>query len=177
MTPHYVTVYQISADQAHSSFADLVKIVPVVFGVVFLALSLIFFFGKMRLHWKQPHWLVPICLCTLGLLSLCILAPRSLRQDSDALLAYQNGSYQVIEGAVTDFDPMPYEGHKPECFSVQDKRFCYSDYAIDPGFRNTASHGGPIRSGLQVRIAYKPVTRRNLILRIEIAKDQIASLK
>jgi len=177
MTPPYVTVYQISADQAYSSFADLVKLVPVAFGVVFLALSLILTLGRTRLHWKKLPWLIPICLCAFGLFSLCVLAPRSLRQDSDALSAYRKGDYQMVEGTVADFDPMPYEGHKNECFSVLDKRFCYSDYAIRPGFRNTASHGGPISSGLQVRIAYKATPERNMILRLEIDKDQAASVR
>ena len=83
-------------------------------------------------------------------------------------MAYQRGEFQTVEGAVFDFHPMPYEGHQDECFSVQDQRFCYSDYDIAPGFHNAASHGGPIRSGLQVRIAY----REGVILRLDVAKEQ-----
>jgi hypothetical protein len=61
---------------------------------------------------------------------------------------------------------MPYEGHDQECFSVHSQRFCYSDYHVTPGFHNTASHGGPIRAGIPVRVAYSgPV-----ILRLDIAK-------
>jgi len=176
MTPHYVTVYQIAADQSDSFVTHAVKIVPTVFGVAALAFSFVIVAGKMRFGWRQPHWIIPIFLGVFGMLSLCILAPRSLHQDSDTLQAYQKGDYQTVEGAVANFDPMPYEGHKPECFSVQDKRFCYSDYVISPGFRNTASHGGPIRPGLKVRIAYRTAGRHTEIMRLDIAEDQAASL-
>jgi hypothetical protein len=83
-------------------------------------------------------------------------------------MAYQNGYYQTVEGVVTDFHPMPYEGHQDECFSVQDQRFCYSDYEIGPGFHNATSHGGPIHADLPVRIAY----RAGRILKLEIPKGQ-----
>jgi hypothetical protein len=43
--------------------------------------------------------------------------------------------------------------------------FSYSDYVIVPCFNNTASHGGPIRDGLRVRIAYSG----NCILKLEVA--------
>ena len=66
----------------------------------------------------------------------------------------QNHTYGVVEGPVTNFHPMPYEGHEDECFSVQSARFCYSDYAISAGFNNSASHCGPIREGLPVRVSY-----------------------
>ena len=87
-----------------------------------------------------------------------------LHFDADARMAYRNGDYQTVEGIVTDFHPMPPEGHQDECFSVQDQRFCYSDFDMAVGFHNAASHGGPIRAGLPVRIAY----RENQILKLEV---------
>jgi hypothetical protein len=56
-------------------------------------------------------------------------------------------SYEILEGSVENFDPMPYEGHQDECFTVQSKRFCYSDYEVQAGFNRSAAHGGPIRQG------------------------------
>jgi len=81
--------------------------------------------------------------------------------------AYERGNYVVVQGLVHDFQPMPYEGHANECFAVSDQRFCYSDYAVYPGFNNATSHGGPIREGLPVRISYIG----NDILKIEVALD------
>jgi hypothetical protein len=80
--------------------------------------------------------------------------------------AYRNSQYSVIEGTVEGFQPMPHEGCKCECFRVKDVAFCYSDYDMRmAGFNQSASHGGPIREGLSVRIAY----RDDQILRIEIS--------
>jgi hypothetical protein len=81
--------------------------------------------------------------------------------------AYRTGNYAVVEGSVRDFRPMPYEGHQDECFSVQNERFCYSDYAVQAGFNHSASHGGPIREGLDVRVAYYD----RQILRLDVRAD------
>ena len=85
--------------------------------------------------------------------------------------AYRQGKYSLVEGDVEDFDPMPYEGHQDEFFTVQGKRFCYSDYMIQAGFNQSASHGGPIRQGLPVRIAFS----NDQILRLEIRADRMPS--
>lgn len=119
--------------------------------------------------WEQPHWVMPIFACCFGILWLCLAGFSVVHKASRELTAYTNGDYQVVEGKVSNFRPMPYEGHQDECFSVQDERFCYSDYMVTAGFHNATSHGGPIRSGLPVRIAYIG----NTILRLEIPKDQV----
>jgi hypothetical protein len=79
--------------------------------------------------------------------------------------AYRKGQYSVVEGQVENFHPMPAEGHQDECFSVKYKTFCYSDFVLTAGFNNTASHGGPIRAGLAVRVAYVG----DHILRLEVS--------
>jgi len=85
--------------------------------------------------------------------------------------AYRTGSYAVAEGYVEDFHPMPYEGHQEECFSIQSETFCYSDYIVQAGFNQSASHGGPIRQGLPIRVAYYG----NRILRLEVRADSYPS--
>jgi hypothetical protein len=88
--------------------------------------------------------------------------------------AYQTGQYSVVEGLVEDFHPMPYEGHQSECFRVNKEKFCYSDYEISPAFNQSASHGGPIRAGLPVRITYyEDDGFVGHILRLEIAADSL----
>ncbi len=84
---------------------------------------------------------------------------------------YRSGNYSVVEGQVENFHPMSYGGHGDECFSVRGERFCYSDYVIQSGFSQSASHGGPIREGLPVRIAYYD----GQILRLEIRADSLPS--
>ncbi|WP_448951557.1 hypothetical protein [Labrys neptuniae] len=85
-----------------------------------------------------------------------------------AMMALRAGRCNVVEGKVEDFKPMPYGGHTSESFSVAGTRFSYSDFVITSGFNNTASHGGPIREGVPVRIC----ARGGDILRLEIAPRQ-----
>src|SRR5689334_21528282 len=85
--------------------------------------------------------------------------------------AYGRSQFSVVEGRVTNFRPMPHEGHQPECFSVQSQTFCYSDYEVTAGFNNSTSHGGPIRDGLPVRVSYICKT----IVRLEVRSDALPS--
>jgi len=77
----------------------------------------------------------------------------------------------TVEGRVENFHPMPMAGHDEETFDVAGQHFYYSDYILSPGFNNSASHGGPIRGGLPVRICH----REGLILILEIARQSGAS--
>ncbi len=82
----------------------------------------------------------------------------SLRED------YAKGNFNVVEGRVTNFDPMPKSGQKMESFTVNGIRFEYSDFVVSPGFKNATSLGGPIKEGLPVRISYIG----NTILKLEV---------
>jgi hypothetical protein len=79
--------------------------------------------------------------------------------------ALASGKVEVVEGRVEDFDPMPPGGHKMERFCVRDRCFEYSDFELTNGFNNTASHGGPVRPGLLVRVTHYYGT----IVRLEVA--------
>lgn len=169
MNIHFATVYQIAADQYASlaAFQSALRAVAVVIVVAgFLMLSLLI---SRRIR-KSLVWVVGLIFVGLSLVTLGVTVALHRDQTNDALEAFQAGQYREVEGPVEDFDPMPFEGHKPECFSVKGIRFCYSDYVIAPGFRNTASHGGPIRSGLLVRVDYINTGSHNTILRLEVAK-------
>jgi hypothetical protein len=84
----------------------------------------------------------------------------------------------VVQGQVEHFDPMPVRGHKNESFDVAGKHFEYSDYDLtNPGFKNAASHGGPIHDGLLVRIHYahapsKASFAENWIGKLETAQSE-----
>jgi hypothetical protein len=160
MPIQYTTVYQITRLVPDLPFA-CIGLLPLVAGVLII-------WGKRRFKWTKPHWLLAAFFCVFGLIWVGGVGSNILSADWEAFTSYQRGDYRTVEGIVSDFHPMPYEGHQDECFSVEDQRFCYSDYEIAPGFHNAASHGGPIRSGLPVRIAY----REGQILRLDIAKEQ-----
>lgn len=89
----------------------------------------------------------------------------NLSAHSEAVKALRSGRYEIVEGTVTNFVPMPWEGHANESFDVAGHHYEYSDFVVTTGFRQSRSHGGPIREGLRVRIA--DVGGR--IFRLEIA--------
>lgn len=76
--------------------------------------------------------------------------------------ALKSARFDVVEGPVTSFKTTP----KSETFTVSYKTFSYSDFMIAPGFNNIRSQGGPIRTGIYVRVTYTD----NTILRLEIAR-------
>ena len=81
------------------------------------------------------------------------------------------GHFDSVEGTIEDFHPMPKDGSSKESFTISGHLFTYSDYdELDPTpcFNQTALHGGPIRSGMLVRV--KAVG--GCILRIEILRDK-----
>mgnify|MGYP000211515047 CR=1 FL=1 len=86
---------------------------------------------------------------------------------------YLAGNFEVVEGLVENFDPMPYSGHQPERFTVKGVKFSYSDYRLMPGFNNTTSHGGPIKAKLPVRISYIG----NTILKLELVISANKSIR
>ena len=157
----YATAYEISQRAPDWPFA-CVGFIALIAGVVIIC-------GKRRFKWAQPHWLFAVFCLVFGFLWVSVVGFSTINADSSAYSAYRNGEYQTVEGIVTDFHPMPYEGHQDECFSVADQRFCYSDYEIAPGFHNATSHGGPIRAGLPVRISY----RDSRILKLEVPKGDV----
>jgi hypothetical protein len=86
-------------------------------------------------------------------------------KDRESLMSGKAG---YVEGIVTNFIPMPYQGHAQESFNVDGVSFNYSDYGVTAGFNNSASHGGPIREGIHVRIWYSG----NDILKLQIPKSE-----
>jgi len=161
--PEYTTVFQISSGSYGVPFA--------LSGLIFFVIGAILAAAKWRFRWRRLHWLFIAFSCAFGILWMFLASAPVLTEGVDAFNAFQTGHYALVEGEVTDFHPMPYQGHQDECFSVQDERFCYSDYEATPGFRNSASHGGPIRAGIHVRIAYLGGT----ILRLQIQKSEVIS--
>ena len=89
-----------------------------------------------------------------------------LAEQSSARADYAAGNFEIAEGLVEDFEPRLRGSKRKESFTVDGKRFEYADFFVTPGFNDTVAQGGPIRSGLVVRISH----RGNLILKLEVAK-------
>ena len=87
------------------------------------------------------------------------------------IVAYNNDDYEIVEGYVENFIPMPYEGHSYESFEINGVRFSYSDYNIGFGYNNTKSHGGVIEGNAQhLKIGYVVDNGENIIVYIEQLK-------
>lgn len=68
--------------------------------------------------------------------------------------AYRSGNYEIVEGYVENFVPMPKEGHARESFDIDGVYFEYSENSIPFAYSQTKPHGGVIRNGLYLRVGY-----------------------
>jgi hypothetical protein len=115
----------------------------------------------------DPQWLAKgtffMVISALGLgLSLVFLVSQ-LNKYHRAKKALETGNYQVAEGTVSDFVPMPPGGHSIEHFRVAGSAFQYGSGWGSVVF-NSEWNRGDIRNGAQVRIAYSDGN----ILRVEV---------
>ena len=69
-----------------------------------------------------------------------------------AVGAMRDHKAEIVEGQVVDFHPHLGGSHKSESFVVQGVKFKYANSLVTAGFNQDASHGGPIREGLIVKI-------------------------
>jgi hypothetical protein len=159
----YETFFEIS--QKHADWGQMV-LPPI---IMLLVGALGFLLTKNQKNEKRNR-LFLLAFVVLGFLFYGLTGWSSLSGDSACRRALEKGDYSVVEGAVSDFKPMPYEGHAEEQFRVNEVHFSYSDYEDSPGFNRTASHGGPIREGMTVRITYSDTCSggQRCILKLEI---------
>ncbi len=87
-------------------------------------------------------------------------------QSAKVVSDFHSGQAQTLEGDVTDFRPMPATGHTTEQFTLNGNRFAYSNLEFHgPCFDRTVTVGGPMKNGLQVRLARVG----NCIVKLEVA--------
>jgi hypothetical protein len=165
----WVMTYTTVFDASQHRYENFWSLTPI---LIFVALGAMLVFRPVPLRLNLPQYLqeragriFSWCFFIFSLLAAMAL-PSTLFEYHRAATDLRTGRYSVVEGPVANFVPMPYQGHAQESFTVNGHRFSYSDYIMTAGFRNTASHGGPIREGLYVRISYSG----NLILRLEVAQ-------
>ncbi len=104
--------------------------------------------------------------------SLCAyyVLQGQLEMYRKVIIPYANGQYEIVEGYVHDFIPMPPEGHSREMFDIDNVHFEYSDYLISVGCNRTKNNGGIIRRNgqyLKVGYVYFNESYGNIIVYIE----------
>jgi hypothetical protein len=152
-----VMTYKTVFDASQHGYENLWSLAPV---LIFVAIGAMLVFrpalmqlilprglqGRARMILSWVFFIFSLLFATVGFLSVIL-------EQLDVTADLAEGRYSVVEGPVANFVPMPYEGHADESFTV-----------------NSASHGGPIREGLDVRISFVRVSYGNLILRLEVAQ-------
>ena len=140
---------------------------PAIFLSALTAMNVGGLFNRYKCWFIPPRWFFAFA----SFVSVLILASAVILIYLPVFRAqreYKRGDYSVAEGYITDFQPLPPDGHGRECFVVSAQRFCYSDFHGTPGFNHTSTYGGPLHSGLFVRIGY----RGNMILLLETRSGQ-----
>ena len=87
-------------------------------------------------------------------------------QHVSLVSALRTGRDHVVTGVVTNFRPMPANGHGVESFDVAGQHFEYSDSDDRGGFNRSSTFGGPIHAGERVKIAFI----KGVILNLQIAR-------
>lgn len=159
--------YRLVFDASVQPYRNLSFVLP---GLGFVLLGAIFVFRPVWVEavFRKPFRHRYIFRWFFFLFSLFWVITAASSVLTDAIAARRSvasGQCETVEGPVEHFHPMPAAGHDMEHFDVRGVTFSYSDYVVTAGFNNTASHGGPIREGLPVRICY----RDGEILRLAIA--------
>jgi hypothetical protein len=157
----YVVVYGILEE----GFSGMRLVIPLVW---LTGLLIVGGFAVQALRRREYNSLVGMCLW------LCFWAcagvfgvSNVIRQQWRCLEQARSGDFQVVQGEVRDYKPMPSRGKGSESFTVNGIHFSYSDGDLSRGgFNNAALHGGPIREGLYVRICH----RDGRVLKIEVRK-------
>lgn len=95
-----------------------------------------------------------ICSIFVGSMIL-VLIMGELHDYNHIVKAYTHGEYEIAEGYVENFEPMPYTGHAKESFEINGVYFAYSDFEVQQGYHNAKSHGGVIKGdGQYLKIGY-----------------------
>jgi len=137
------------------------------FGLIFVVIGAALVWLGRAMNWQRSRRFVGYFMIGFACLWSGLTFSTTFGEYTSLRSAYGRSKFSVVDGPVTKFRPMPYQGHQDECFSVQSQTFCYSDYVVTAGFNNSASHGGPIREGLPVRVSYIG----NTIVRLEVASN------
>ncbi len=156
--------------ECHFEFEPMILIPWVMLIVVLLMPVILKHYSHKRGYSISIRLVKVICWCFALILLLGGIVSTYMLADmyEKTVIAYQNDDYQIVEGYVENFDPMPYGGHKLETFEINGVKFKYSDYRIMIGYHNAKSRGGVIKGdGQYLKIGYVYYGNENIIVYIE----------
>jgi hypothetical protein len=95
------------------------------FGLIFVGIGGVIVLLERRKNWPRSRGLAGYLMIGFACLWSGLAFSTTFREYTGLRSAYRRSQFSVIEGRVANFRPMPYQGHQPECFSVQSHTFCY----------------------------------------------------
>ena len=107
---------------------------------------------------KSPSNIFGLVMFSIGTLVIifvtAVVIPDEINMYDSTVGAYNRGDYQIVEGYVENFHPMPKEGHDTESFTVNGVLFEYG-YTATFGYHKAKVDGGVITgNGQHLRIGY-----------------------
>ncbi len=162
----YQTVFD--ASQQGLSWSDLLA--PFI-GVFIISVGLYWVKNRERLptSWRGIGPLIAGSMVVLGVYFSFVGTTFIFSAHSQAIQILKEGKASVVEGRVVDLTTTA--GGNAESFTVSGEQFEYSEYSNSVGFHHTSTHGGPIKTGLYVRIYYTHIAgdpSEPAILKLEI---------
>jgi hypothetical protein len=157
---HYQLVYDAGAQGFEFPWDALLGLAPLALGLAVLRFPALWFPQRPRFGRVLGTFVIGF-----GLILLVGIPTGKWREYQEFRDRLQQKNYALVEGTVTEFVPGAVDGHPMESFAVNDRKYMYSPYTSS-GFSTIAAQGGPIRSGLHVRIA----DVNGNIARLEIAR-------
>ena len=119
---------------------------------------------------QAPNYKLIIFVGIFMSVGMVLILQNLLEMHRKVIIPYANGQYEIVEGYVHNFIPMPPEGHSHEMFDIGDIHFEYSDNLVSVGYNKAKTNGGVIRGNgqyLKVGYVYYNESYGNIIVYIE----------
>lgn len=119
---------------------------------------------------KVPNYKLLVIAGIFVFVGIGFILQNLLEMHRKVIIPYTKGQYEIVEGYVQNFIPMPPEGHSLEMFDIGDVHFEYSDNLVVVGYNTTKYNGGVIRGNgqyLKVGYVYFNKSYGNIIVYIE----------
>jgi hypothetical protein len=126
-------------------------------GLAFLvcAIALIWWRRSIRAKGAVRHWILraAVLIVAAGSIFIATYEPSSHAQLRDVL---DKGSYQTVQGTISDYTVADPTHKAPEHFTVQSADAAHYTFILrpnSPGFHETQASGSPLKAGSCVRLA------------------------
>jgi hypothetical protein len=141
------------------------------FGIVYIVKKYFKRFTLQRQFILFFGWCIGL-IASIIFIVFIIKIPSIVRDEKELKDMIKNETYLKVEGEVENFMAPRKSPNHFESFSVNGVDFRYSEYVIINGFHKTSNNGGPIkRNGQIVRIGYMKTSNENIILKLEMIKN------